>query len=104
MYIFVFKIKKMIKIFKIIAISEGTSYLILLFNLLFNKRFYPELYSIILKPVGLLHGFLFVAYFILAFFIYYQQKWNFKVLAIVQLASIIPFGTFYIENKYLKIN
>ena len=94
----------MIKIFKIIAISEGTSYLILLFNLFFNKRFYPELYSIILKPVGLLHGFLFVAYFILAFFIYYKQKWNLKVLAIVQLASIIPFGTFYIENKYLKIN
>ena len=60
----------MIKIFKIIAISEGTSYLILLFNLIFNKRFYPELYSIILNPVGLLHGFLFVVYFILAFFIY----------------------------------
>lgn len=92
----------MTKIFKFIAISEGITYLVLLFNLFYFKKSNPEIYSIILKPVGYCHGALFIAYFILAFFLYKYQKWNLKILTLVQIASFIPFGTFYIEYKYLK--
>jgi hypothetical protein len=31
-----------------------------------------------------------------------EQNWSFKDLAVVNIASFIPFGTFYIEKKYLK--
>jgi len=48
------------------------------------------------------HGILFVAYIALAFLFKEQFKWNLKEFAIVLIASLIPFGTFYIDRKYLK--
>jgi hypothetical protein len=30
------------------------------------------------------------------------MKWNLKTLGIVMIASILPFGTFYIDKKYLQ--
>ena len=48
------------------------------------------------------HGVLFIGYVILAFVIMKRQHWSVRDLAIVQLASLLPFGTFYIEKKYVK--
>jgi integral membrane protein len=48
------------------------------------------------------HGVLFIAYIILAFLIKSEMKWNIKTLAIVLIASVLPFGTFYIEGRYFK--
>jgi hypothetical protein len=31
-----------------------------------------------------------------------QMKWSLKTLGIVGLASVIPFGTFYVNKKYLQ--
>lgn len=92
----------MANLFKFVAISEGISYLILFGNMLFIKGINPELYKILLFPVGMAHGLLFISYIILAFAITKQQKWNLKELAIIQFASLLPFGTFYIEKKYIK--
>ncbi|NRA91356.1 MAG: DUF3817 domain-containing protein [Psychroserpens sp.] len=33
-----------------------------------------------------------------------EKKWNGKTLMIVLVASIIPFGTFYVDRVYLKNN
>jgi hypothetical protein len=30
------------------------------------------------------------------------MKWSLKSLGIVVLASVIPFGTFYVDKKYLQ--
>ncbi len=92
----------MTKLFKFIAISEGTSYLVLFFNMLVIKRLNPELYKSLLFPIGMAHGLLFISYVILAFMIWKNQKWTIKEFLIVQVASLLPFGTFYIEKKYLK--
>ncbi|MFM2214554.1 MAG: hypothetical protein RL427_1817 [Bacteroidota bacterium] len=92
----------MSKIFKYIALAEGSSYLILFFNMLFIKHSYPELYKILLFPFGMAHGLLFVSYVLLAFSIKKQQDWTIKELAVVQIASLLPFATFYIEKKYMK--
>jgi integral membrane protein len=48
------------------------------------------------------HGILFIVYFYLAFIIKSQQKWTVKDLAAVLLGSLIPFGAFFIEKKYIK--
>jgi len=90
------------KIFKYIAIAEGTSYLLLFFNMIFIKHSYIELYKILLFPFGMTHGILFISYIVLAFSIKKQHKWNSKELVAVQIASLLPFATFYIEKKYLK--
>ena len=61
-----------------------------------------DLYKTLLFPIGMAHGVLFIGYVMLAFLIYNSQKWSLKELAIVQLASLFPFATFYVEKKYLN--
>jgi integral membrane protein len=92
----------MIKLFKYIALAEGTSYLILFFNMIFIKHSNTELYKTLLFPFGMTHGLLFVSYILLAFSIKKQQDWSTKDIAAVQIASLLPFATFYVEKKYLK--
>jgi integral membrane protein len=48
------------------------------------------------------HGLLFIGYIILATMLKTEESWNNKKFFEVCIASIIPFGTFYIEKKYLK--
>jgi integral membrane protein len=92
----------MTKLFKFIAIAEGISYLVLFFNMLVVKRLSLELYKLLLYPIGMAHGLLFMSYAVIAFIIWKNQKWTIIELLIVQLGSLIPFGTFYVEKKYLR--
>jgi integral membrane protein len=52
--------------------------------------------------LGMPHGILFMLYVVLAIVIQKEMKWNNKNLGIVLLCSIIPFGTFYVDKKYLR--
>jgi integral membrane protein len=90
----------MLKFFKVVAILEGISYLVLFSNMLFIKPNNLDLYKTLLYPIGMSHGVLFIGYVILAILLKKSQKWDFKTFSIIQLASLIPFGTFYIEKKY----
>lgn len=92
----------MTKLFKFVAISEGISYLVLFANMLINKPNNPELYKILLFPIGMAHGLLFIAYVIVAFLIRKKQNWNLKEFAFVQVASLLPFGTFVVEKKLVR--
>ncbi|GGF15347.1 DUF3817 domain-containing protein [Flavobacterium limi] len=94
----------MLKIFKVTAILEGISYLVLFANMLFIKTNNPELYHTLLQPFGMGHGLLFIAYIVLAALLKKSQNWDLKTFGIILLASLIPFGTFYVERKYLKNN
>jgi len=86
--------------FRIIAFLEGVSYILLLFIAV------PIKYNLgdptYVKILGMPHGILFVSYIIFAFLIKENEKWGMKDLGIVLLASILPFGTFYVDWKYLK--
>ena len=88
------------KLFRIIALLEGLSYILLLFVAV------PLKYSLgdptYVKLLGMPHGILFVAYLGFAFYFKQEHNWSMKTLAIVLLASVLPFGTFYVDNKYLK--
>ncbi|MEZ7500277.1 DUF3817 domain-containing protein [Flavobacterium sp. Arc3] len=90
----------MLKIFKVVAILEGISYLVLFSNMLFIKPNNFDLYKTLLYPIGMSHGVLFIGYVILAFILRKPQNWDFKTFSLIQLASLIPFGTFYVEKKY----
>ncbi|WP_016989347.1 DUF3817 domain-containing protein [Flavobacterium sp. ACAM 123] len=90
----------MLKFFKVVAILEGISYLALFSNMLFIKPNNFDLYKTLLYPIGMSHGVLFIGYVILATLLKKHQNWDFKTFAIIQLASLIPFGTFYVEKKY----
>jgi len=87
-------------IFRIISFLEGISYLLLLFVAVPIKYFQGDVSYV--KILGMPHGILFMSYVVLAIVIQKQMKWNLKNLGIVVLASIIPFGTFYVDKKYLQ--
>lgn len=90
----------MLTSFKWVARGEGISLLILLFIAMPLKYIWDDPSWV--KVVGMIHGVLFVAYVAWAIWVYLELKWSLQRLALVILASIIPFGTFYVENKYLK--
>ncbi|MBG6111365.1 integral membrane protein [Flavobacterium sp. CG_23.5] len=92
----------MLKIFKITAILEGISYLVLFSNMLFIKPTNPVLYKTLLYPIGMSHGILFIGYIVLAILLKKSQKWDLKNFGIILIASLIPLGTFYVDKKYLK--
>ncbi|PRZ23381.1 DUF3817 domain-containing protein [Flavobacterium granuli] len=92
----------MLKIFKITAILEGISYLVLFANMLFIKPAHLDLYKTLLYPIGMGHGVLFIGYVLLAVLLKNVQNWDFKNLGIILFASLVPFGTFYIDKKYLN--
>lgn len=90
----------MIILFRLIAFLEGLSYLLLLFVASPLKHFYDDPYYVNL--LGMPHGILFIGYLILAYLIKKRMKWHKNVFLIVLLSSIIPFGTFYVEYKYVN--
>jgi len=92
----------MLAFFRLIAALEGISYLVLFYNMLYNKRVNPELYQQLLYPIGMAHGILFVVYVVLAIYLKVEYKWSLKKLGLILLASLLPFGTFYSDYKWLK--
>ena len=90
----------MIKFFKIVALLEGISLLLLLFFAMPMKYMLEQ--PIYVKVIGMAHGILFIAYIVLAIMNKIEEHWDKKKFIIICLASIIPFGTFYVEKKYLK--
>ena len=86
--------------FKVIALLEGISYILLLFAAVPIKYLADDPQYV--KLLGMPHGLLFVVYIVLAVLLAAKLKWNGKTLLIVLAASIIPFGTFYVDRTYLK--
>lgn len=90
----------MLRFFKIIAFLEGTSLLLLFFFAMPMKYIFENPNYV--RPIGMTHGLLFIGYVILAIMLKYEESWNRKKFGIIAVASIIPFGTFYVEKKYLR--
>ncbi len=86
--------------FRVVSILEGLSYILLLFIATPIKYIGGD--ETYVKLLGMPHGLLFVAYIILAYLIKDKMQWNTKTFMWVLVASIIPFGTFYIDKKYLR--
>ena len=87
-------------IFRIVAFLEGLSYILLLGIATPVKYLMDDPQYV--KLLGMPHGILFMAYIVLAFFLKPERNWPSKTFMFILLASIIPFGTFYVDRKYLK--
>jgi len=88
------------KVFRIVSILEGVSYLLLLFIATPIK--YAVGNDVLVKMLGMPHGLLFLVYIVLAIILKYEINWNSKKFITILAASLIPFGTFYIDKKYLR--
>ena len=86
-----------IRIFRMTALAEGCSFLILLCVAMPMKYFMgmPE----VVRIMGSIHGVLFLLYVGLLAMLHFRQRWSaiFSLYAFV--ASIIPFGTFVLDKQ-----
>ena len=94
------KLNFTVRQFKIIAILEGISFLLLLGIAMPLKYVYglPAMTQI----VGMAHGLLFIAYVIMVVLMRKQLNWNLKITALALTASVLPFGPFVVDRKLLK--
>jgi integral membrane protein len=90
----------LLKTFRTTAILEGISYLAL-FGVTMPLKYWAEIPEPN-KWVGYAHGFLFIAFIVLAALICFNKKWGIKRFVIFGIASLLPFATFYVDDKYLK--
>ena len=89
----------MINLFRITALLEGVSYILLLFIAVPIKYLFSD--PSYVKLLGMPHGMLFILYILIAFLLRKQEQWSFINFGIILFASLIPFGTFYVDRKYL---
>lgn len=90
----------LLNIFRVVALFEGVSYILLLFIATPIKYMANDPQYV--KLLGMPHGILFILYIILAFMLKSELKWPNKIFARILVASIIPFGTFFISKYYIK--
>jgi integral membrane protein len=88
-----------IRIFRMIGLAEGSSFITLLFIAMPMKYFMgmPE----VVRVVGSIHGVLFVLYVGLLAMLHFRQRWSFIFSLYALIASVIPFGTFMLD-KHLR--
>jgi integral membrane protein len=86
--------------FRIISFLEGLSFILLLF-IATPIKYFGENDSYV-KLLGMPHGILFIVYVALAIFLKKGLKWRSKTFLFILSASLIPFGTFYMDKKYLR--
>jgi integral membrane protein len=90
---------KAIRSFRIIAILEGISYLALFITM--PLKYWAEMPT----PnyvVGAAHGGLFIAYCAFLLICWIKFDWKFIEALKLFIASLVPFGTFYMDSKFLK--
>jgi integral membrane protein len=86
--------------FRLIAFIEGVSYLVLLFVAMPLK--YWAGFPLAVSIVGMIHGILFVLFFISLAEATLRLQWTFIRVVLVFLSSLIPFGTFFLEVYWLR--
>ncbi|MGM0636407.1 MAG: DUF3817 domain-containing protein [Bacteroidota bacterium] len=93
------KSNQSVRVFKGISFLEAISFLLLLFIAMPLKYFadMPEY----VRVVGMAHGVLFILYVFGAYWMYEKLNWSGKTFGIVLVCSLLPFGPFYADKKYL---
>ncbi len=92
--------KSTFSLFRLIAFLEGISYIVLLFNMLVIKNVSADLGKMLVYPIGMAHGVLFVGYLLLALIVKFSYKRSLVWLVVAFIVSLIPFGTFFMERKW----
>lgn len=81
----------MLKLFRIVSLMEGISYLLILCVTL------GVISRDLVYVIGMGHGVLFLLYFVLSLVVSHRQTWSVIVWLMVFLASIIPFAFVPVE-------
>src|SRR5262245_38850076 len=86
-----------IKNFRVIAIAEGISFLVLLL-IAMPMKYYMGM-PLAVKIVGWVHGLLFIAYVVALIGSIRIMQWNWFKASLAFAASLLPFGTFVLDKE-----
>jgi integral membrane protein len=81
--------------FRIVALAEGTSYLLLLAVAMPLK--YMAGMPAMVTWVGWIHGLLFILYMLAGAHAAYERRWSLTLIAAAFIASLLPLATFYLD-------
>lgn len=94
------KTLKILSFFRMAAIAEGISFLILVL-IAMPLKYYANLPEVV-RYFGWAHGLLFIVYLGIAFELGAQLNKGFLWLVGAFVASILPFGTFVFDRQFHK--
>jgi len=93
---------KTLKNFRLLAIIEGISLLVLLL-IAMPLKYYAGV-SQAVPIIGMIHGLLFLAFMMSSLNVSHKLNWPIHFWLLVFVSSIIPAGTFLMDIKLRKIN
>lgn len=83
-----------LKNFRIVALTEATSFLLLLVASILKRTSDVDLVPIL----GPVHGALFVAYVAMAILLRPEQGWETKTFLLILLGAVVPFGGYVVDR------
>lgn len=89
-----------LKHFKLVAILEGISFLVLLF-IAMPLKYFADMPKVV-TVVGWAHGALFVWYVYALAIVHFTLQWSIIKSGLAFLASLVPFGTFVLDKQLKK--
>jgi integral membrane protein len=89
-----------IKTLKTVGYLEGWSFLILL-GIAMPLKYFMDM-PLAVTIVGSLHGMLFVLYIVSILYVWKVKNWPFMRTFLAMVSSVIPFGPFIFDRKFLK--
>ena len=92
----------MLSFFRILSLVEGLSLIVLLFVAMPAKYHFAYVDSIWM--VGMIHGVLWLVYFLFSLVVSHRQNWSILFWLVVLFASITPFGCFFLDRKLKTSN
>jgi integral membrane protein len=85
-----------LKTFRAVALTEATSFLLLLVASILKRTADADILVSILGPI---HGALFVAYVLIALNLKAEEGWTTKETAFILLGAVLPFGGYVVDRR-----
>jgi integral membrane protein len=87
-----------LKTFRIIALTEATSFLLLLVASILKRTADADYLVTILGPI---HGLLFLAYVFMAIYLRPEMDWSNRTTLLILLGAVLPFGGYVVDRTIL---
>lgn len=86
--------------FRVMAWVTGVLLLVLVFVAVPMKRIGDD--ETLVHIVGVMHGWLYMAYLVTAFLLAYQLRWPLSRTLLLLVAGTVPFASFYAERRVVR--
>ena len=87
-----------LKTFRIVALTEATSFLLLLVASILKRTADADVLVTVLGPI---HGALFLAYVFMALYLRPDMGWSNRTTLLILLGAVLPFGGYVVDRTIL---